>query len=89
MRGDLRVVPFAPNIDDELREGPVHSNQQKFSFGKRLGSRWHWMLGRCYIGLKSSEMKLFGTSIESAFGEVALRSTLSEVSSTAISGSLT
>lgn len=62
---------------------------KNFSFGKRLGSRCHWMLGRCYIGLKSSELRLFGASIETAFGKVALRSTLSEASSTAISGSPT
>lgn len=47
------------------------------------------MLGRCYIGLKSSELRLFGASIETAFGKVALRSTLSEASSMAISGSPT
>jgi len=28
-RGDLRIVPFTPNINDELREGPRHSNHQK------------------------------------------------------------
>lgn len=35
-RGDLRVVPFTPNIDDELREGPGHSNHQKIFLREKV-----------------------------------------------------